>query len=67
MTEQTKSDRQPKTENQPKRPAAPPWRVPVAVEDIAETGQHFDLVADARRQRRRGAARGRARLAAARS
>ena len=25
----------------------PPWHVPVAVEDIAETGQHFDLVADA--------------------
>ena len=24
-----------------------PWQVPVAVEDIAETGQHFDLVADA--------------------
>jgi hypothetical protein len=26
---------------------APPWQVPVAVEDIsAETGQHFDLLAD---------------------
>jgi uncharacterized metal-binding protein YceD (DUF177 family) len=24
-----------------------PWHVPVAVEDIAETGQHFELVADA--------------------
>ena len=24
-----------------------PWQIPVAVEDIAETGQHFDLVADA--------------------
>jgi hypothetical protein len=23
-----------------------PWQVPVALEDIAETGQHFDLVAD---------------------
>ena len=23
-----------------------PWYVPVAVEDVAETGQHFDLVAD---------------------
>ncbi len=23
-----------------------PWHVPVALEDIAETGQHFDLVAD---------------------
>lgn len=29
------------------RTAAPPWHVPVAVEDIAETGQHFDLVAEA--------------------
>ena len=29
--------------------AAPvaPWHVPVAVEEVAETGQHFDLVADA--------------------
>jgi hypothetical protein len=28
-------------------PATPvPWRVPVAVEDIEESGQHFDLVAD---------------------
>ena len=27
--------------------AAAPWHVPVAVEEIAETGQHFDLVADA--------------------
>jgi len=27
--------------------APPPWRVSVAVEDIAATGQHFDLVADA--------------------
>ena len=24
-----------------------PWQIAVAVEDIAETGQHFDLVADA--------------------
>lgn len=28
-----------------KSPPAP-WQVPVAAEDIAETGQHFDLVAD---------------------
>lgn len=28
-------------------PAAAPWQVPVAVEDIPETGEHFDLVADA--------------------
>jgi len=27
--------------------APPAWHVPVAVEDVAETGQHFDLVADA--------------------
>jgi cytochrome b pre-mRNA-processing protein 3 len=27
--------------------AATPWHVPVAVEEIAETGQHFDLIADA--------------------
>src|ERR1700724_3454645 len=26
--------------------APAPWRVPVAVEDVAETGRHFDLVAD---------------------
>jgi len=26
---------------------APPWHVPVAVDDVAETGAHFDLVADA--------------------
>ena len=26
---------------------APPWQVPVVVEDVPETGQHFDLVADA--------------------
>lgn len=29
-----------------KTTAPGPWRVPVAVEDIAETGQHFALVAD---------------------
>jgi hypothetical protein len=29
------------------RDSAAPWRIPVAVEDIAETGQHFALVADA--------------------
>lgn len=26
---------------------ATPWRVPIAVEDVAETGQHVELVADA--------------------
>jgi Large ribosomal RNA subunit accumulation protein YceD len=25
----------------------PPWQVPITVEDIAETGQHFELTADA--------------------
>ncbi len=34
---------EPKSEKSP----AAPWQVPVAVDDIAETGQHFDLVADA--------------------
>jgi hypothetical protein len=38
-------------EHKSEKPAPPPsqgpWRVPVAVEDIAETGQHFALVADA--------------------
>jgi Large ribosomal RNA subunit accumulation protein YceD/Ubiquinol-cytochrome C chaperone len=39
---------------EPKAPAsavpasATPWQVPVAVEEVPETGQHFDLVADAR-------------------
>jgi len=28
-------------------PAEPPWRVPVMLEDIPETGEHFDLEADA--------------------
>jgi hypothetical protein len=32
--------------NAEKSPAAP-WQVPVAVDDIAETGRHFDLIADA--------------------
>jgi hypothetical protein len=26
--------------------SAAPWHIPVAVEEVAETGQHFDLVAD---------------------
>src|SRR6516162_10283698 len=29
------------------RSSAAPWHVPVAVEEVAETGQHFDLVAEA--------------------
>jgi cytochrome b pre-mRNA-processing protein 3 len=28
------------------RDFAPPWRVPVTVEEVAESGQHFDLIAD---------------------
>ena len=32
----------------PKAPdSAAPWHIPVAVEEVPETGQHFDLVADA--------------------
>jgi len=34
-------------ERRSEKDAPLPWRVPVAVEDIAETGQHFELVADA--------------------
>ena len=34
-------------ELEPEKNAAAPWRVPVAVADVAETGAHFDLVADA--------------------
>jgi hypothetical protein len=29
------------------KPAPVPWHVPVAVDDVAETGQHFELIADA--------------------
>jgi uncharacterized metal-binding protein YceD (DUF177 family) len=28
-------------------PSSPPWHVPVTLEDIPETGEHFDLEADA--------------------
>jgi hypothetical protein len=35
------------TQRKSSETAAPPWQVPVAVEDVAETGQHFDLIADA--------------------
>lgn len=34
-------------EHQPKKPVLVPWRVPVAVEDVAEGGEHFTLSADA--------------------
>jgi hypothetical protein len=33
-------------ERRSERLAPAPWRVPVALEDVAEAGQHFDLVAD---------------------
>jgi cytochrome b pre-mRNA-processing protein 3 len=34
--------------SEPKAPSSTaPWHIPVAVEEIAETGQYFDLVADA--------------------
>jgi hypothetical protein len=36
-----------KSSEQKSRSAAPaPWHIPVAAEDVAETGQHFDLAAD---------------------
>ena len=41
-----------------------PWRVPVAVEDVAETGERFDLEADAATRAPRGARSGAARFAA---
>jgi len=34
-------------EHQAEKPAAMPWRVPVAVEDVPEGGEHFKLMADA--------------------
>jgi hypothetical protein len=34
-------------EQKPQKSSSVPWQVPVVAEDIAETGQHFDLVADA--------------------
>jgi hypothetical protein len=34
-------------EQKPPKSSPTPWQVPVAVEDIAEAGQHFELVADA--------------------
>lgn len=46
MTEQ-KSPEHECPERKPDQSGAAPWRFPVAVEDVAEAGQHFDLVADA--------------------
>jgi uncharacterized metal-binding protein YceD (DUF177 family) len=34
------------SERKADKQASAPWLVPVAIEDVAETGQHFDLVAD---------------------
>jgi uncharacterized metal-binding protein YceD (DUF177 family) len=34
-------------EHQTDSPAPGPWRVPVAVEDVSEAGEHIELVADA--------------------
>jgi uncharacterized metal-binding protein YceD (DUF177 family) len=34
-------------EQQTQKSGAAPWRVPVTLEDVPETGRHFDLVADA--------------------
>jgi hypothetical protein len=42
-------------EHKSEKPAPVPWHVPVAVEDVAETGQHFELIADA--ETRAGVAR----------
>jgi hypothetical protein len=33
-------------ENGSEKYAQAPWRVPVAVEEVAESGEHFDLIAD---------------------
>lgn len=35
------------SDQKPEKTAPAPWHVPVAVEDVPETGQHFDLAADA--------------------
>lgn len=34
-------------EHQAEKPAPMPWHVPIAVEDVPETGAHFELAADA--------------------
>ena len=35
------------SEHRSEKAAATPWSMPVAVENVAETGEHFDLAADA--------------------
>jgi hypothetical protein len=39
--------REHKSEKSAPVPSQVPWHVPVAVEEVAETGEHFELVADA--------------------
>ena len=34
------------SERKADKEAPAPWQVPVAIDDVAETGRHFDLVAD---------------------
>jgi hypothetical protein len=34
------------SERKADKQAPAPWQIPVAIEDVAETGRHFDLVAD---------------------
>ena len=34
------------SERKADKQAPAPWQVPVAIEDVAETGRHFDLIAD---------------------
>src|SRR6202795_2540394 len=34
------------SERRADKQAPAPWQVPVAIEDVAETGRHFDLIAD---------------------
>src|SRR5215472_1429215 len=38
---------EPKSAKPATAPTSTPWHVPAALDDIGETGQHFDLVADA--------------------
>ncbi|HEY3792999.1 MAG TPA: hypothetical protein VGM09_14290, partial [Bradyrhizobium sp.] len=34
------------SERKADKQAPAPWQVPLGIEDVAETGQHFDLLAD---------------------
>jgi hypothetical protein len=46
-SEERKSEARKFDDRKSRESGPPPWHVPVAVEKIAETGQHFDLAADA--------------------